>query len=75
MWDLFVSLFTSVLLWIYNLLGAGPHMFGVAIILFTILIRIVTWPLNAQQMKGAAAMQKAADGQGMAGYSEEVCQG
>jgi YidC/Oxa1 family membrane protein insertase len=57
MWDLFVSLFTSVLLWIYNLLGAGPHMFGVAIILFTILIRIVTWPLNAQQMKGASAMQ------------------
>ncbi len=32
-------------------------MFGIAIILFTILIRIVTWPLNAQQMKGAAAMQ------------------
>jgi YidC/Oxa1 family membrane protein insertase len=32
-------------------------MFGVAIILFTILIRVVTWPLNAQQMKGAAAMQ------------------
>ena len=57
MWDLFVSLFTSVLLWIYNLLGQGPHMFGIAIILFTILIRIVTWPLNAQQMKGAAAMQ------------------
>lgn len=57
MWDLFVSLFTSVLLWIYNILGQGPHMFGIAIILFTILIRIVTWPLNAQQMKGAAAMQ------------------
>lgn len=57
MWDLFVSLFTSVLLWIYNILGHGPHMFGIAIILFTILIRIVTWPLNAQQMKGASAMQ------------------
>jgi len=57
MWDYFVSLFTNVLLWIYNLLGNGPHMFGVAIILFTILIRIVTWPLNAQQMKGAKAMQ------------------
>ncbi|HEY5731485.1 MAG TPA: YidC/Oxa1 family membrane protein insertase [Anaerolineales bacterium] len=57
MWDLFVSIFINVLLWIYNLLGSGPHMFGVAIILFTILIRIVTWPLNAQQMKGAKAMQ------------------
>ncbi|MGZ9221025.1 MAG: YidC/Oxa1 family membrane protein insertase, partial [Anaerolineales bacterium] len=32
--------------------------FGLAIILFTILIRIVTWPLNAQQMKAAAAMQQ-----------------
>jgi len=32
-------------------------MFGIAIILFTILIRLVTWPLNAQQMKGATAMQ------------------
>ena len=57
MWDLFVSIFINVLLWIYNLLGSGPHMFGIAIILFTILIRIVTWPLNAQQMKGAKAMQ------------------
>lgn len=57
MWDLFVSIFTNVLLWIYNLLGAGQHMFGIAIILFTILIRIVTWPLNAQQMKSAKAMQ------------------
>jgi YidC/Oxa1 family membrane protein insertase len=57
MWDFFVSIFTAVLLWIYDILGNGPHMFGVAIILFTILIRVVTWPLNAQQMKGAAAMQ------------------
>ena len=54
MWDLFISIFTSVLLWIYDIVG---HNFGLAIILFTILIRIVTWPLNAQQMKGAAAMQ------------------
>ena len=55
MWDLFVSLFINVLLWIYDVIG---HNFGIAIILFTILIRIVTWPLNAQQMKGAAAMQE-----------------
>ena len=54
MWDLFVSLFINVLLWIYDVIG---HNFGIAIILFTVLIRIVTWPLNAQQMKGAAAMQ------------------
>lgn len=54
MWDLFISIFTSILLWIYDIVG---HNFGIAIILFTILIRLVTWPLNAQQMKGAAAMQ------------------
>ena len=54
MWDLFVSIFVNALLWIYNVVGQN---FGVAIILFTILIRIITWPLNAQQMKGAKAMQ------------------
>jgi len=54
MWDLFISLFTNVLLWIYDVIG---HNFGIAIILFTILIRVITWPLNAQQMKGAKAMQ------------------
>ena len=55
MWDLFISIFVNVLLWIYDVVG---HNFGLAIILFTILIRIVTWPLNAQQIKGAAAMQE-----------------
>ena len=55
MWNLFVSVFVNVLIWIYDLIGQN---FAIAIILFTILIRIVTWPLNAQQMKGAAAMQE-----------------
>ena len=54
MWDFFISIFVNVLIWIYDVVG---HNFGLAIILFTILIRIITWPLNAQQMKGAAAMQ------------------
>ena len=53
-WNLFISVFVNVLIWIYDVVGNN---FGLAIILFTILIRIVTWPLNAQQMKGAAAMQ------------------
>ena len=57
-WDRFISVFANILLWIYDLLGNGPHMFGVAIILFTVLIRVVTWPLNAQQMKSSAAMQE-----------------
>ena len=54
-WQYFISIFVNVLIWIYDVIG---HNFGIAIILFTILIRIVTWPLNAQQMKGAAAMQE-----------------
>jgi YidC/Oxa1 family membrane protein insertase len=44
----------NLLLWIYDLLANN---FGLAIIVFTILIRLVTYPLTAQQMKGAQAMQ------------------
>jgi len=55
MWELFISLFVNTLLWIYDAIG---HNFGVAIILFTILVRVITWPLNAQQLKGAQAMQE-----------------
>ena len=35
MWDLFISIFVNVLIWIYDVVG---HNFGLAIILFTILI-------------------------------------
>lgn len=56
MWDLLiVTPLTNLLLWIYGLSGQN---FGLAIILFTILIRLATWPLTAQQMKGAQAMQE-----------------
>ena len=59
MWNtLIIDPFTNVLLWIYSLLVNVPGAFGWAIILFTILIRAVTWPLNAQQLKGAQAMQE-----------------
>ncbi len=55
-WDLLIlQPMTNVLLWIYDIIG---HNFGVAIILFTILVRVLTWPLNAQQLKGAQAMQE-----------------
>jgi len=55
MWDLIIlNPFTNILLWIYNLIGQN---FGLAIILFTLLIRVITWPLNAQQLKGAKVMQ------------------
>ena len=56
MWEtIIVNPFTNVLLMIYKLIGGD---FGIAIILFTILIRLITWPLNAQQLKGAQAMQE-----------------
>jgi YidC/Oxa1 family membrane protein insertase len=59
MWNtLIIQPFTNLLLGIYSLIANVPGAFGWAIILFTILIRVITWPLNAQQLKGAQAMQE-----------------
>jgi len=59
MWNtLIIQPFTNLLLWIYSLLVDVPGAFGWSIILFTIAIRAVTWPLNAQQLKGAQGMQE-----------------
>ena len=54
-WNDVIAILVNAMILIYSLVGQN---FGVALILFTILIRVVTWPLNAQQMKGAAAMQE-----------------
>jgi YidC/Oxa1 family membrane protein insertase len=56
-WDFFVSIFVNSLMWIYSMLATVPGAFGISIILFTILIRLITWPLNAAQLKSAKAMQ------------------
>ena len=53
-WNAVVGLLINAMIFIYGFVG---HNFGIALILFTILVRVLTWPLNAQQMKGAAAMQ------------------
>ena len=53
--SLVIDLVVNILIFIYQFVG---HSFGIAIILLTVLIRLVTWPLNAQQMKGAKAMQE-----------------
>ncbi|GAB1471340.1 YidC/Oxa1 family membrane protein insertase [Chloroflexota bacterium] len=59
MWQTYIiQPMVNLLLWIYDILGHGPQMFGIAIILFTIVIRLITWPLNASQVKGAQAMQQ-----------------
>jgi YidC/Oxa1 family membrane protein insertase len=56
MWDrLITEPFVNVLLWIYDLLWNN---FGLAVILFTIIIRMATYPLTVSQQKGAKAMQE-----------------
>lgn len=54
MWNAFIGIMINILLFIYNLIGN----FGIAIILFTLLIRLITHPLTVQQLKGTTAMQK-----------------
>lgn len=55
MWDtLIINPMVNTLLWIYGMVG---HNFGLAIILFTIVVRLITHPLTAQQMKSSQAMQ------------------
>ncbi len=54
-WNTVIAIMVNAMIFIYRIVG---HNFGIAIILFTILIRVVSWPLNAQQMKGASAMQE-----------------
>jgi YidC/Oxa1 family membrane protein insertase len=54
MWEtIIIQPFTNVLLLINSLV----HNFGVAIILFTILIRLITHPLTVSQFKATKAMQ------------------
>jgi YidC/Oxa1 family membrane protein insertase len=56
MWEtIIVTPFTNVLLMIYKVIGGN---FGIAIILFTILIRVITHPLMASQIKGSTKMQE-----------------
>jgi len=62
MWDtLIINPMVNTLIGIYAVLSQlfGPeNMFGLAIIFFTILIRLITYPLTIQQMKSAGAMQE-----------------
>lgn len=54
MWNtIIIEPMLNTLLWIYGLLGN----FGIAIILFTFLVRLVTHPLMIQQFKSTSAMQ------------------
>jgi YidC/Oxa1 family membrane protein insertase len=56
MWDtLIINPMVNTLLFIYSVLWQN---FGLSIIIFTILIRLITHPLTIQQLKSAAAMQE-----------------
>jgi YidC/Oxa1 family membrane protein insertase len=55
MWDtIVIQPFVNVLLWINSLVGS----FGISIILFTFLIRLVTHPLTVKQFKATQGMQQ-----------------
>jgi len=59
MWNTFiVDPMTNALLFIYNLLGNGVGDFGLAIIIFTVLVRLLTYPLTASQMKSSQKLQE-----------------
>lgn len=56
MWNLLImNPMVNTLLWIYDLLWNN---FGLAIIMFTLLVRLITYPLTAQQMKSSQKMQE-----------------
>ncbi len=56
MWNtLILDPMINSLLWIYSVLWQN---FGLSIIIFTILVRLITYPLTAQQMKSTHAMQE-----------------
>jgi YidC/Oxa1 family membrane protein insertase len=54
MWDaIIITPFINVMLWIYSLVGN----LGIAIILFTLLTRVLLHPLMVKQIRGSQAMQ------------------
>lgn len=56
MWDaIIINPFINVVLFIYDLVGGN---FGLAIIIFTILIKLITHPLTAKQVKSGMAMKE-----------------
>src|SRR5690606_41506528 len=56
MWDLLLlNPMVNLLLWFYGLLG---HSFVLAILLLTILIRLLVFPLTFKQQKSMVAMQE-----------------
>jgi len=55
MWDIILNPFVTVLTLLYTIFGNNAVL---AIVFFTILVRLLMYPLNAQQMRSSRAMQE-----------------
>ncbi len=55
MWDLILNPFITILLLLYQFLGQNVVL---AIVVFTVLVRLVTYPLSLQQQRSAKAMSE-----------------
>jgi YidC/Oxa1 family membrane protein insertase len=55
MWDLIINPFTTILTFLYAIFGNNIVL---AIVVFTILIRLLTYPLTMQQQQSSKAMQE-----------------
>lgn len=54
-WDLLIiNPMLNSMLWLYSILGS----FGITIIVFTVLVRLLTYPLTASQIKSTQKMQE-----------------
>jgi len=63
-WNDFIGVFTNILVLIYSGIVLVPFLdsigaFGITIILFTLLIRLATYPMMAKQIKSSTDMQAA----------------
>lgn len=54
LWGAFVQLIVDALVFLHNIVGS----YGLAIVLFTILIRLLTFPLTLKQLRSSRAMQE-----------------
>lgn len=55
MWDLIINPFVTLLTWMYSVMGNNVVL---AIVVFTVLVRILTFPLMAKQQQSAKRMQE-----------------
>lgn len=55
MWDLIFNPFVTLLTWMYSILG---HDIVLSIVVFTIIVRVVTYPLLAKQQQSTKKMQE-----------------